>query len=240
MNAPRRERPQRGGRGYTAVNLLVDLVVPVGLYYGLRAAGMGIYLTLVISSAVPAAAAGYRLLRERRVDGLAVYTLTIMLLGTAVSLLTGSTRFLLAKEGWLTGVSALWFLVSVRAERPLAFLFSRPLLQNHPRMPRESWDVLWERLPGFRRIWRISSVLWGVGLLADSVVRVVMAYTLSPDLVPGLGSALYGVTSLVLVAVTNIYYLVVGLYDRRSALYAPLAATAQGPDAPLVLPPGRS
>ena len=89
-------------------------------------------------------------------------------------------------------------------------------------MPRETWDVLWDRIPGFRRIWRIATVAWGVGLLIDAALRVIMAYTLPPDSVPALGTVLYVVTSVVLIVGTNAYYIPAGLYDRRSRLYAPL------------------
>ena len=60
-------------RARRVLYFLADLVFPTALYYGLRAGGVGIYLTLVISSLAPAAVGVYRLVRERRVDGLALY-----------------------------------------------------------------------------------------------------------------------------------------------------------------------
>jgi hypothetical protein len=217
VSGERRSRP--------ALSLLVDIVLPVGLYYGLRAAGVGIYLSLVVSAVVPAVAVGYRLVRQRRVDGLAVYVLTMLVLSALVSVITGNPRALLAREGWLIGVTGLWFVCSVFARRPLAYLYTRPLLERGGRVgpANTSWDELWDRLPRFRRIWRVSSVLWGIGLLADSAVRIVMAYTLPVDEVPGLGTVLYIVTSVVLIVVTNVYYALNGLYNPRSRLYDPLA-----------------
>ena len=61
-----------------------------------------------------------------------------------------------------------------------------------------------------------------MGLLADSAVRVLMAYTLPIDSVPALGTALYVVTSVVLSLLTGVYYNLAGLFDRTSALNAPL------------------
>lgn len=43
-------------------------------------------------------------------------------------------------------------------------------------------------------------------MLADAALRVVLADTLPVDEVPGLATALYAVTSAVLVVVTNVYY----------------------------------
>ncbi len=209
----RRDRP--------ALNMLLDLVVPLGLYYGLRAAGVGTYLALVIAAVVPAGLVLTRLIRSRRLDGLSLYVLAIMVLSTLVSVIAGSPRVLLAREGWLTGITGLWFIVSIRTRRPLAFLYTRPLLERRtgPRDRRLDWDDLWEAVPRFRRIWRVGSLLWGVGLLADAAVRVVMAYTLPVDAVPALGTVLYSVTALVLIVVTNVYYRLAGLYDPRSSLY---------------------
>ncbi len=213
-------RPRR-----PAISLVADNAVPLGLYYGLRAAGLGIYLTLIIAAAVPAALAADRLARWRRIDGLAVYVLTTMLLSTVVSLIAGSPRFLLAREGWLTAVTGLWFIGSVWVERPLTFHYGRAFLEQRTARlgVAWTWDEIWERSPRFRRIWRTGSVLWGVGLLADAAVRVLMAYTLPIDSVPALGTALYVVTSVVLSLLTGAYYHRAGLFDRTSALYAPLA-----------------
>ncbi|WP_051898917.1 VC0807 family protein [Sciscionella sediminilitoris] len=214
--------PQQSGR-QTLINLVTDLILPVVLYYVLRSTGMGIYASLLISAAIPAAIAIVRLIRTRHIDGLAVYAVTVMVLGAIVSLIAGSPRFMLAREGWLTGFTGLWFLISVGfGRRPLAFLYSRPFLEG--RLTRRGvpgdWDQLWTQLPGFRRIWRIATVMWGIGLLGDAVLRVLMAYTLPVDTVPALSTPLYTVTSVVLLFATNIYYRFAGLFDGRSALYA--------------------
>lgn len=141
--------PQQSGRRML-LELLTDLVLPTVLYYVLRSTGMGMYLSLLISAAIPAAIAVVRLIRNRRVDGVALYAVTVMVLGAVVSLIAGSPRFMLAREGWLTGITGLWFLVSVRfGRRPLAFLYSRPVLER--RLTRRGvpgdWEQLWEQLP---------------------------------------------------------------------------------------------
>ena len=64
-------------------------------------------------------------------------------------------------------------------------------------------------------MWRVSSVLWGVGTLADAALRVVMAYTLPVDVVPALGTALYSATAFVLIVVNNVYYVVVRVRAKQ-------------------------
>lgn len=202
-----------------AVRVVVDLVVPLGLFYGLRWAGAGIYFALLAGTVVSGLTTVVLMVTQRRLDQIAVFVMTTMALSVGVSLLTGSPRFLLAKGGWLTAVTGLWFLATLWAPRPLAYQFSRPLLEGRLGWP-DRWEEIWERAPRFRRMWRISTALWGLGTLLDSVVRVVMAYTLPVDLVPALSTTLYAVTSAALVVVTNLHYRLSGAHRPTSGLYA--------------------
>ncbi len=217
-SGPTRRRP---GTPRAVARMAVDFGLPVAVYYGLRAGGVTIFAALLIGAGVSAIIAAVQVIRHRRLDGMASYMAVIMMGGVAVSLVAGSTQFLLAREALLTGVTGLWFIASLRSRRPLAYLFSQPLLEGRFRWPQD-WDELWDRSPRFRRMWRVSSMLWGIGTLVDAVLRVVMAYTLPSDLVPALGTALYAGTSVVLIAVTSIYYAAAGIYNPTSALYRPL------------------
>lgn len=213
-----RDGPHRHHGAIAAARMVFDLIVPLALFYGLRGAGVGIYLALLAGALASGVTAVVVVATQRRLDAVAIFVLTTMLLSVGVSLLTGSTRFLLAKEGWLTAVTGLWFLGTLWARRPLAFQFSRPLLEGRLGWPPD-WDALWERAPRFRRMWRISTALWGAGTLLDSAARVAMAYTLPVDLVPALSSAMYAITSVVLIGVTNVYYRAAGVYVPDSPLY---------------------
>ena len=193
------------------------LALPSVTFYLLRLGGVGLYASLVASTLVSAVPALVDLVRGRRPSGLSTYVTAMTLGGLVVTLVPGSTRFLLARESIMTGVTGVWFLASTRGSRPLAYLFTRPLVEGRFRWP-DHWDQLWEVSPRFARMWRVSSVLFGVGLLLDAALRVVLAYTVSPDLVPALGLALYVVTLVVLNVVVNVYYLRCGVHDPRSPL----------------------
>ena len=201
------------------VRFAVDLVVPVAAYYLVRLLGSSVYTALLVSTLLSAASALVQLVRSRRLDGLAAY-MTVMLLGSLViALVSGSERFLLAKGAVLTGVTGTWFIASAwLARRPLVFLFSRPLIEGRLGWPGD-WDTMWTRAPAFRRMWRVSSVIWGLGLLLDAAVRVWISYRLPPDSVPALAQVLYGVTTVVLVVISNVWYFACGIHRRSSPLY---------------------
>jgi hypothetical protein len=50
------------------------------------------------------------------------------------------------------------------------------------------------------------TVIWGAALLADAVVRLIMAWALPVSVVPGLGGALWPVTFVVLQVITNVHF----------------------------------
>ncbi len=200
-----------------AAGAAVGLAVPTLTYYALRGLGVGVHPALVASAAVSALPALASLARHRRVDGLSTYVTAMTLGALVVSLLPGSTRFLLAREAVVTGVTGIWFLAGVRAHRPLVYLVSRPLLEGRLHWP-PNWEALWAAPPRFRRMWHTSSVLWGSGLLADAGVRVLLAYTVPPDRVPALGAALFGATAVVVNLATYAHYASCGVHDPRSPL----------------------
>ncbi|GAA2880204.1 VC0807 family protein [Nonomuraea rubra] len=207
------------------LTLAVDVGLTVALYYALRAAGVEAHTAFVISSFVPGVSVVSDLVRRRRPDRLGLYMTVMMLASAAVSVLVHDPRLLLAKDGWFTAAGGLWFLLSARGERPLAFVFTRFVLEGRIGPNRESWDVLWERLPAFRRIWRVASVMWGIGLLLDAVVRVVIAYALPVDAVPGVNTAQYIAFLLLMQVAMNVYLVPTGVYNRWSPLYAELRST---------------
>lgn len=135
----------------------------------------------------------WQVVRTRKVGGLALFTLTILLLSVAASFLTGSERFLLAKDGWLTAVAGLWLLGTLRTNRPFIYEAARPIADAKAKTPEDTWTHRFATSESFRHGMRVVTAAWGIALVLDAVVRGVMAYTLPVDLVPGLGGAQYAV-----------------------------------------------
>jgi hypothetical protein len=206
------------------LNVVVGLVGPLVLYYGLRALGTSVFVALLIGALVPVVGVVVGLLRGRRPDAVSGFWSILLVLALAVSLIGGDVRFLLARDALVTATVGAWFLVSAGTSRPLALVLSRPLLELLHRFPEGRWDQLWRDQPRFRTIWRRASVGFGIGTVADAVARVLMAYTLPVDLVPALSTALYLVTSAGLLVAVNVYYAGAGLWPM---LFAPAAEEPQ-------------
>jgi hypothetical protein len=220
-------RPAAAAAGRPAPNhalrtLVIDVVAPIAIYYSIRGAGGSVWLALIVGGVVTAAGVIIEFGTRRRADAMGFLVLAALAVSAAFSLVTGSPRALLAKDGLLTCAWAAYMYLSLLARRPATFVISRPLLEGRRiydqasrgwvRPADQSWDQLWEAVPTFRHIWRICTVVWGSAILADAAIRIGMAYALPVNVVPALGGALWPVTFVILQVITNVYFIRSGFW----------------------------
>ena len=216
--------------------MAVDLVLPVIVYYGLRSVGVAPMPALLASALPPLVSVVVTAVRGRRPDGLGLVVAASVLVGALLSGTSGDPRALLMRDGWLTGAWSVVFLVGLRWGRPLTFTLARPLLEGRRiwdprggglRAPRpESWDELYSTEPRFRRIWRVTAVIWATAFAVDAGLRIAMATALPVDVVPALSAALWPVTLVLLQVVTNVYLAVAGFWRILLAEQTSAAAAA--------------
>ncbi|GAB7103513.1 hypothetical protein JCM4814A_18270 [Streptomyces phaeofaciens JCM 4814] len=173
--------------------LIVDVAVPLGSYYLFKGAfGMSTFAALAWSSVVPAVRTVWGVVRERTVHGLAGLILVVNVAGLLLSFVSGDPRLMLAKDSAVSSVVGIGILVSVALGQPMMTAGLKPFLVKAD----EAKVAAWERLAGgraeasgaFLRGERVFSVVWGVVLLAECVLRVVGAYTVPVDTMVWLGS----------------------------------------------------
>ncbi|WP_432847400.1 VC0807 family protein [Amycolatopsis sp. CA-161197] len=195
------------------VNLAINLIAPAALFYGLRALGVNQWLALLAGVVAPAARAVQTVVTKRRVDTLAVFTLSILVLSVATSFLSGSPRFLLAKDGWMTAAAGLWMLATL-LRTPFLYQVLRSFLGQ---AARERMERNWLGSPTYRHVLRVTTAMWGVVLVLDAGVRVVLAYALPVDRVPLISGLQYVAVYLALEVATRVY-------ARRKSVAAAIAA----------------
>lgn len=197
----------------TLVRPVIGVVASTALYYLLRHLGLSVYAALVVGAVTSLVPALVALARGRRPGGLEAFFTVLVFASFVVALVPGDTRFLLAKDALITSAVGCWFAASLRfADRPLAFQFARPLVEGRLGWPGD-WDERWDRDGSFRRMWRTASLWWAAGTFLDAVARVAMAYSLPPDVVPGLNLALYVGTAVVINVITTVVYARAGVFD---------------------------
>jgi hypothetical protein len=117
-------------RATLLVQMLVDFGLPLVVYYGLRAAGVDQWWSLLLSAVVPVVAVLVKFVRTRTVDFLAVFVLSVVALSLGVSAMTGDARTMLIRDAWgglLFGLIAVWLLASVFVGRLRCSSCSAPL-----------------------------------------------------------------------------------------------------------------
>jgi hypothetical protein len=187
--------------GKTLVALLCDIAAPVGGYYLLRAFDVAPIWALTLGGAPPALRVLYLAARHRRVDGMGVFVLFVVAIGLLTSLLTGDARLQLVRGAWFSVLIGVWMLASLRVgRRPTTYQAVLALLPGRT----EALEARWADTPSFRRVWRVLTVVWGLGGLAHSGVSIAMASTLPVDSVPALDTALSIAAFVVLQVVTQV------------------------------------
>ncbi|MEV0197036.1 VC0807 family protein [Nonomuraea sp. NPDC050691] len=188
--------------------IVFNVVLPWLTYTLLTDRGMSDVAALALSAVWPAVEVLGVLLVRRRVDDFGVLTLIVVGLGVAGSLVFQDERLVLVKESAVTGLFGLVLLGSLLTRRPLMFYFGRKFGTDGTDEGLARWDALWQ-YPGFRRVQRILTVVWGVVYLAEAVVRLGLSYTLST-------SAMVTVSTVLPIAVTAALVTWTIAYGRRS------------------------
>lgn len=212
--APARPGREARGMGKSLVALLCDIAAPVGGYYLLRAFDVAPIWALAFSGLPPALRMLYLALRHRRVDGMGLFVLFVVAIGLVTSLLTGDARLQLVRSAWFSILFSVWMLASLWVgRRPTTYQATLALIPHRA----DTLEARWADTPSFRRVWRVLTVVWGVGGLVHSGLSVALAYTFPVDSVPGLDTVLSIASFVVLQVVTQVLLAREGTMNRMWA-----------------------
>lgn len=160
--------------------LVVDIVVPLALFYGLRALGVSDLVALLVGIVPGLISSAVSLARTRRTDLLGMAVVLSMVGSAVVAVLGGDARMLLVRNAWISLPFAGITLWSLRHPQPLCYLVTLAMLPRRARV----MEQLWETNARFRDAWKWITVCWGVASVVDGVLRIVLAYTLPVSVVP--------------------------------------------------------
>ena len=159
------------------IEALVNFILPF-MIYNYAEAPLGEVRALLASSAPPILWSLVEFARHRRVDAISV----LVVCGIALSLLAmiggGGAQFLQLREKLVTGVIGLGFVGSALIGKPLIFELARATKRRRSAGEAEEFEAL-QVYAGFRRTMVVMTWAWGLGLLADVAISVVLVFTLS-------------------------------------------------------------
>lgn len=180
-----RRRRTTALRRRLAAQLFFELALPLGSYYGLRAVGAGQWLSMVAGGVLLLPWIAYGIVRQRRVEAMAVFTLSLVVIGTLLSLVTGSPRVVMVRDSWLTAAIGCWVLGTLLTRRPFIMTASRGIvIAKVGEAGLVEWEARWDAEPVFRHHMRLITTVWGAVFLLDAVLRVALAYTIPVDAFP--------------------------------------------------------
>jgi hypothetical protein len=218
-NAPSNAKPNKV-RNALLTTIAFDLTGPIAGFYLLLAFGFSVLTASLLIMVLPIGNAVVQFVRRRQLDQLACVTVVVLALLVVLALVSASPRLILAKDGIITGVVGLCALGTLLGRRPLYFAAARPFGEEAD----ENWDERWVNESGFRHLMRTVTSVWGIGLTLDALVKVLFAYTLPINAVPGIAGIQYAVVFVGLVLFTVRY---VRRHDQRPARIAAEARSAE-------------
>src|SRR5579862_8468123 len=173
-------------------DITLNAIIPVILYrLSKRHISPSELTALAIAAIFPLSKSIFDLLRQRQFDPIALVVLLGIVTSGAALLFGGSPRILLVRESLFTGVFGLACFVSLLLPRPMMFYFGRHFVAGDDAQKRERFDASWE-LPEVRFANRFITIVWGAVYVAELIVRVILIYTLSTQVVLVLAPVLIG------------------------------------------------
>jgi intracellular septation protein A len=114
--------------------------------------------------------------QSKRVGIIAIVSLVGILSGLGLGYITGNAAFALLKDSVFTGLFGIVFLGSLFTDKPLIYRLNLDLAGTKP-AARAAAEALWER-PSARSHMRLLTLVWGIGLIFESLARLVAVATL--------------------------------------------------------------
>ncbi|AEV84660.1 membrane protein [Actinoplanes sp. SE50] len=158
--------------------MVFNLVLPLITYQVLTGHGAGEVTALLASGVWPVLETVVLLAIRRTWDEFSIFTLILLLLGVVSALGFNSPRLILVKESAITGLFGVALLVSLLAPRPLMFYFGRKFATDGTPESIAWWNGMWQ-FPGFRHSQRLITIVWGITMLSEALIRIALAYVLS-------------------------------------------------------------
>jgi hypothetical protein len=179
------EQRPAGMRGLLVRQVVLELVLPLGGYYGLVAAGAEPWLALTVASLLAVPWIVYGIVRDRRISAMPVFTLLILIGGAVVSAVTGDPRLIMVRDSWITLIVGLWVLGTLATRRPFMLTMGRTVVAaKRGEAAADEWMTKWDTDPTFRRHIRVITAVWGVGFTVDTFISAALAYTLPINAIP--------------------------------------------------------
>ncbi|EDZ98153.1 conserved hypothetical protein [Burkholderia sp. H160] len=150
--------------------LLVNVALP-WLAYGLALPHWGQAGALAASALPVIVWMTVDLLRYRHFDALSALVLAGVLPALATRLIFGNTSLLLIEDPMVSGFIGITFLASLALRKPMVFYLARSTVSREDHRGAELFERHWRDRPTLVGYIRLMTLVWGVGMIGENIVR---------------------------------------------------------------------
>ena len=160
-----------------ATSIIINGLIPL-LVYKVMLLYFSSFVSLIAATTIPLFDSLYSILKLKKIDVFALLMLTGFTLGIIALFLGGNEKLILLRESFVSGILGLVFIASLFLSRPLIFYLAKRFMANGDSAIEALFDDNWN-YPYFRFSMRLLTVVWGVVLIGEAVIKVYLVYHLS-------------------------------------------------------------
>lgn len=187
------------------LTIVINGALPV-IVYNLLLDHFSSFKSLLIATIIPLADNLYHVVKYKKADAFGLFMLTNFVLSLLAFSLSGNEKLILLRESMITGLLGLIFMGSLFFAKPLmyyfAIRFSAGDESDNKGKFAKNWDV-----PYFRFVLRFLTAIWGVALLGEAILKIILVNELSI-------SAFLAVSQIILYSVMGAAILFTVVYRR--------------------------
>ena len=196
-----RKTAAAGPAGTLLNGMGLDIGLPLVAYYGLHAFGADTWVALLAATIASGARTVWITVRQRRFNPFSALMLAVFGVGLLLAFVTGDPKLIILKDSAFTGVVGIAFLLSLVKGRPLTLEARRAW------SPKEAPEIdeVWRTSAAARHGYRVTSLVWGVSMLAEASLRAILIFLLPVSVMVALSTAMWVTTVVLLVFWTKLY-----------------------------------
>jgi len=159
---------------------LLDVIVPIVVYFVLRGVGVGQFWALTSAGVGTGVYALFNTIRRRKLDFIGILVLLEVALSAALVFTTDDPRLVAAKPAFYTALAGVYFLFTCVVGKPVVYIAAAPIASGGDLVRADAYDLAWDESATFRTRERLMTAAFGGVLVIESVLRVWIVYHWSP------------------------------------------------------------
>jgi hypothetical protein len=160
--------PPRAG---ALLSSLLEIVLSIGGYYVLRAAGVSVFWALTVPAVAVAIVAVVVTIRRRRVDMIGLLVLMEITATITLSLATQSPRVAALREAAYVLIAGVFCLVTLVHRMPLAHASASSMASFGDPKREQAFERAWRDVPEYRLRQRLLTASIGLIMVAAAITR---------------------------------------------------------------------